>query len=45
MLYLFLVYFCNFDWDKYCVTMWGPVPLARITEISSGMSSVYGLVV
>ncbi|XP_024388489.1 uncharacterized protein [Physcomitrium patens] len=36
VLYLFLVYFCNFDWDKYCVTMWGPVPLARITEISSG---------
>ncbi|KAG0584921.1 hypothetical protein KC19_3G244400 [Ceratodon purpureus] len=32
VLYTFLVYFSNFDWDKYCVSLWGPVPLKLITE-------------
>jgi hypothetical protein len=27
VLYTFLQYFSNFDWDNYCVTLWGLVPL------------------
>ena len=28
-------YFSNFDWEKYCVSIWGPVPLAS-TSTSRG---------
>lgn len=38
VLYTFLVYFSNFDWDQYCVSLWGPLSLKDLeNEIISGM--------
>ncbi|KAA8533636.1 hypothetical protein F0562_030930 [Nyssa sinensis] len=28
VLYRFLEFFSKFDWDKFCVSLWGPVPIA-----------------
>ena len=32
-------YFSNFDWEKYCVSIWGPVPLAS-TSSSRGNPAI-----
>jgi len=32
VLYLFLEFFSSFDWDKYCVSLSGPVPYSKDTE-------------
>ncbi|KAJ7541692.1 hypothetical protein O6H91_10G071000 [Diphasiastrum complanatum] len=30
VLFRFLDFFSNFDWEKYCVSLWGPVPLSSL---------------
>jgi hypothetical protein len=35
VLYTFLEYFSNFDWDKYCVSLWGPVPLSSLPGVAA----------
>ncbi|KAG9445479.1 hypothetical protein H6P81_016819 [Aristolochia fimbriata] len=33
VLYRFLDYFCKFDWDKYCISLHGPVAISSLPEI------------
>ncbi|KAJ0980205.1 hypothetical protein J5N97_008460 [Dioscorea zingiberensis] len=33
VLYRFLEFFSNFDWDKFCVSLWGPVPVNSLPEM------------
>ncbi|KAG9152634.1 hypothetical protein Leryth_022406 [Lithospermum erythrorhizon] len=33
VLYKFLDYFSKFDWDNYCISLTGPVPLSSLPEI------------
>lgn len=44
VLYTFLQYFSNFDWDKYCVTLWGPVPLEVFKDSTAGKQSLRYLI-
>ncbi|KAL3693060.1 hypothetical protein R1sor_006711 [Riccia sorocarpa] len=30
----FLEFFSKFDWHRYCVSLWGPVPIAALPEIA-----------
>ncbi|KAK6142711.1 hypothetical protein DH2020_023059 [Rehmannia glutinosa] len=30
VLYRFLEFFSNFDWDNFCVSLWGPVPISSL---------------
>ncbi|KAH9537635.1 hypothetical protein CY35_16G064100 [Sphagnum magellanicum] len=41
VLYMFLEFFSNFDWDRYCVSLWGPVPLASVPVVA-GRQSISG---
>ncbi|KAI3987943.1 hypothetical protein MKX01_021057 [Papaver californicum] len=33
VLYRFLEFFSNFDWDNFCVSLWGPVPICRLADM------------
>ncbi|XP_039119093.1 uncharacterized protein LOC120255321 [Dioscorea cayenensis subsp. rotundata] len=33
VLYRFLEFFSNFDWDKFCVSLWGPVPVNSLPDM------------
>ncbi|KAF8413309.1 hypothetical protein HHK36_001287 [Tetracentron sinense] len=33
VLYCFLEFFSNFDWDNFCVGLWGPVPISSLPEM------------
>ncbi|CAK9219157.1 unnamed protein product [Sphagnum troendelagicum] len=35
VLYMFLEFFSNFDWDRYCLSLWGPVPLASVPVVAA----------
>eukprot|EP00250_Pteridium_aquilinum_P020647 c24895_g1_i1 orf=465-4658(-) len=35
VLFTFLNYFSNFDWEKYCVSLWGPVALASLPDLTA----------
>ncbi|WOL01704.1 hypothetical protein Cni_G10421 [Canna indica] len=35
VLYRFLEFFSNFDWDNYCVSLWGPVPINLLPEMTA----------
>ncbi len=34
VLYKFLEYFSKFDWDKYCISLNGPVPLSSLPNLT-----------
>ncbi|KAI5056702.1 hypothetical protein GOP47_0028520 [Adiantum capillus-veneris] len=34
VLFTFLDYFSKFDWENYCVTLWGPVPSAALPDLT-----------
>ncbi|KAK1275071.1 hypothetical protein QJS04_geneDACA004126 [Acorus gramineus] len=34
VLYRFLEFFSNFDWDNFCVSLWGPVPISTLPQIA-----------
>ncbi|KAK1269044.1 hypothetical protein QJS04_geneDACA013978 [Acorus gramineus] len=34
VLYRFLEFFSNFDWDSFCVSLWGPVPISKLPQIA-----------
>ncbi|EFJ38851.1 hypothetical protein SELMODRAFT_70578, partial [Selaginella moellendorffii] len=36
VLYRFLEFFSNFDWDKYCLSLWGPIPLSALPDMQDG---------
>ncbi|KAI4307136.1 hypothetical protein L6164_030355 [Bauhinia variegata] len=33
VLYRFLEFFSKFDWDNYCLSLWGPVPIRSLPRI------------
>ncbi|XP_061360129.1 uncharacterized protein LOC133304161 [Gastrolobium bilobum] len=33
VLYRFLEFFSKFDWDNYCLSLWGPVPIRSLPNI------------
>ncbi|XAR52238.1 Polynucleotide adenylyltransferase [Bertholletia excelsa] len=35
VLYRFLEFFGKFDWDNYCVSLWGPVPLSSLPDMTA----------
>uniref|UniRef100_A0A1D1YZA5 Poly(A) RNA polymerase cid14 n=1 Tax=Anthurium amnicola TaxID=1678845 RepID=A0A1D1YZA5_9ARAE len=35
VLYRFLEFFSNFDWDHFCVSLWGPVPISSLPDIAA----------
>ncbi|XP_051119825.1 uncharacterized protein LOC127243635 isoform X2 [Andrographis paniculata] len=35
VLYRFLEFFSNFDWDNFCVSLWGPVPIISLPDVSA----------
>ncbi|KAH9306756.1 hypothetical protein KI387_011160, partial [Taxus chinensis] len=35
VLYRFLAFFSNFDWDNYCVSLWGPIPLSSLPDMTA----------
>ncbi|KAM7275019.1 hypothetical protein ACFE04_016885 [Oxalis oulophora] len=35
VLYRFLDFFSKFDWDNFCVSIWGPVPINLLPDISA----------
>jgi len=34
VLYRFLDFFSKFDWDRFCVSLWGPVPVSSLPDIT-----------
>ncbi|EPS72435.1 hypothetical protein M569_02321, partial [Genlisea aurea] len=35
VLYRFLEFFSNFDWDHFCVSLWGPVPISSLPDVTA----------
>ncbi|KAJ8634494.1 hypothetical protein MRB53_008761 [Persea americana] len=35
VLYRFLEFFSNFDWENFCVSLWGPVPINSLPEMTA----------
>ncbi|KDP28501.1 hypothetical protein JCGZ_14272 [Jatropha curcas] len=35
VLYRFLEFFSKFDWDNFCVSLWGPVPIHSLPEVTA----------
>ncbi|CAL9065110.1 uncharacterized protein LOC103973606 isoform X1 [Musa acuminata AAA Group] len=33
VLYRFLEFFSNFDWDNFCVSLWGPIPISSLPDM------------
>ncbi|KAF9617850.1 hypothetical protein IFM89_039032 [Coptis chinensis] len=35
VLYRFLEFFSNFDWENFCVSLWGPVPIRSLPDMTA----------
>ncbi|PQP95595.1 uncharacterized protein Pyn_10368 [Prunus yedoensis var. nudiflora] len=35
VLYRFLEFFSKFDWDNFCVSLWGPVPISALPDVTA----------
>lgn len=35
VLYRFLEFFSKFDWENYCVSLWGPVPISLLPDVTA----------
>nr|CAD1837897.1 unnamed protein product [Ananas comosus var. bracteatus] len=35
VLYRFLEFFSNFDWENFCVSLWGPVPISSLPDMTA----------
>ncbi|GLT84754.1 hypothetical protein SLE2022_029690 [Rubroshorea leprosula] len=35
VLYRFLEFFSKFDWDNFCVSLWGPVPISSLPDVKA----------
>ncbi|BAT98079.1 uncharacterized protein HKW66_Vig0169930 [Vigna angularis] len=35
VLYRFLEFFSKFDWDNFCVSLWGPVPVNSLPDVTA----------
>ena len=41
VLYRFLEFFSNFDWDNFCVSLWGPVPIGSLPDMTGKLLSQF----
>lgn len=39
VLYRFLEFFSKFDWDNFCVSLWGPVPISSLPDVTGLLQS------
>jgi hypothetical protein len=37
VLYRFLEFFSNFDWEKFCLSLWGPVPISSLPDMTGNL--------
>jgi hypothetical protein len=37
VLYRFLEFFSNFDWEKFCLSLWGPVPIRSLPDMTGNL--------
>jgi len=37
VLYRFLEFFSNFDWEKFCLSLWGPVPISSLPDMTGNI--------
>ncbi|KAK3032933.1 hypothetical protein RJ639_036104 [Escallonia herrerae] len=37
VLYRFLEFFSKFDWENFCISLWGPVPICSLPEITGSV--------
>ncbi|KAJ4843432.1 hypothetical protein Tsubulata_021600 [Turnera subulata] len=35
VLYRFLEFFSKFDWENYCISLWGPVPISSLPDMTA----------
>ncbi|KAK3148024.1 hypothetical protein QOZ80_3BG0289650 [Eleusine coracana subsp. coracana] len=35
VLFRFLEFFSNFDWEKFCLSLWGPVPISSLPDMTA----------
>ncbi|KDO86431.1 hypothetical protein CISIN_1g038458mg, partial [Citrus sinensis] len=35
VLYRFLEFFSKFDWDNFCLSLWGPVPISLLPDVTA----------
>ncbi|XP_072973478.1 uncharacterized protein [Typha angustifolia] len=35
VLYRFLEFFSNFDWENFCLSLWGPVPISSLPDMTA----------
>ncbi|KAG8073993.1 hypothetical protein GUJ93_ZPchr0006g44804 [Zizania palustris] len=35
VLYRFLEFFSNFDWERFCLSLWGPVPISSLPDMTA----------
>ncbi|KAG2553896.1 uncharacterized protein LOC120646901 isoform X1 [Panicum virgatum] len=35
VLHRFLEFFSNFDWEKFCLSLWGPVPISSLPDMTA----------
>ncbi|OAY49030.1 hypothetical protein MANES_05G024100v8 [Manihot esculenta] len=35
VLYRFLEFFSKFDWENFCVSLWGPVPISSLPDVAA----------
>ncbi|XP_019429149.1 PREDICTED: uncharacterized protein LOC109336780 isoform X2 [Lupinus angustifolius] len=35
VLYRFLEFFSKFDWDNFCISLWGPVPISSLPDVTA----------
>ncbi|KAK7275349.1 hypothetical protein RIF29_16462 [Crotalaria pallida] len=35
VLFRFLEFFSKFDWDNFCVSLWGPVPISSLPDVTA----------
>lgn len=40
VLYRFLEFFSNFDWDNFCVSLWGPVPISSLPDVAGNLLQI-----
>ncbi|XP_052626935.1 uncharacterized protein LOC128133508 [Lactuca sativa] len=41
VLYRFLEFVSNFDWENFCVNLWGPVPVSSLPDVTGNSKSMF----
>lgn len=44
VLYRFLEFFSKFDWENFCVSLWGPVRISSLPDVT-GMDNLLAILI